>query len=64
MVDGFLELFKEKLSQIDLPITIKDVVLAADTHNAVSKGCLSEALLDTDEPDEVIEDTPEQEEEE
>ena len=64
MVDGFLDLFNEKLAEIDLPITIKDVVLAEDTHNAVSKGCLSEALLDADEPDEVIEEAPETEDEE
>tara|TARA_Y100001963_G_scaffold85688_1_gene118480 strand:- start:2702 stop:3721 length:1020 start_codon:yes stop_codon:yes gene_type:complete len=45
MVPGFIEYFKQKYAERDLPIDLKDISLVSDTHNAVAKGCLSEALL-------------------
>ena len=63
MVEGFIDLFNEKLALIELPIAIKEVVLSDDPHNAVSKGCLSEALLDAEESEDTIEENPSEEEE-
>ena len=46
LVPGFIELFKAKFEENHFPLSVKDILLIDDAHRAVSKGCLSEALLE------------------
>ena len=50
LVKGFLDVFNEQFDQDEFPIPISEIVLIADAHSAVARGCLSEAQL-TEEDD-------------
>ena len=54
MVPGFADLVKEQLAKLNFPIPISEVRLVENTHEAVSLGCLNEALLEEGD-EEVIE---------
>ena len=45
LVKGFVDVFNEQFDQDTFPIPIKEIVLIEDAHTAVSRGCLSEAML-------------------
>lgn len=48
LIPGFIELFQAKFNECNFPLAVKDIRLVEDTHKAVAKGCLSEALLEGD----------------
>ena len=52
LVKGFMEVFMEQFDQENFPVQIKEVVLVEDAHTAISRGCLSEAQLISEEQDE------------
>jgi len=52
LVEGFLDVFNEQFDQNDFPIPISEIVLIEDAHTAVSRGCLSEAMLVEEENEE------------
>jgi hypothetical protein len=52
LVKGFLDVFNEQFDQDTFPIPISEIVLIEDAHTAVSRGCLSEAMLVEEENEE------------
>lgn len=49
LVKGFLEVFKEQFDQEEFPIPISEIILIEDAHTAIARGCLSEAILISEE---------------
>ena len=52
LVNGFLSVVNEQFNQDDFPIQVSEMTLVADAHTAVSRGCLSEAMLIQEENEE------------
>ena len=52
LIPGFIDVFNEQFDQDTFPIPIKEIVLIEDAHTAVSRGCLSEAMLVEEENEE------------
>ncbi|MBC8427986.1 MAG: hypothetical protein H8D94_00785 [Candidatus Pelagibacter sp.] len=49
LINGFLDVFNEQFDQETFPIDIKEIKIIEDSHTAVSRGCLSEAMLISEE---------------
>ena len=58
---GFVDLFKKRAEKENLPFKIKEVITPSEPSYAVAKGCLVAALADSEEDDEDIEDSQEEE---
>ena len=52
LVKGFLQVVGEQFNQDEFPIQISDIKLVEDAHTAVARGCLSEAMLISEEKEE------------
>ena len=52
LVKGFMEVVGEQFNQDEFPIQVKEFTLVEDAHTAVARGCLSEAQLIEEEPNE------------
>jgi len=52
LINGFLDVFNEQFDQDTFPIPVKEIKIIEDSHTAVSRGCLSEAQLISEEEDE------------
>ena len=44
MVNGFIEVFRQEMSRVQLPITIGEIRAAQDQLNATARGCLLAAM--------------------
>ena len=52
LIKGFIDVFNEQFDQEKFPIPVKEIKIVEDSHTAISRGCLSEALLIEEEEDE------------
>jgi len=52
LVKGFLEIVKEQFNQDEFPIEISEIKIVEDSHTSIARGCLSEAMLITEDLEE------------
>jgi len=60
MVEGFIDVVKDELNNVDFPINISDVILVEEPLYAIARGALSEAILEEEDrfPKKVTEKVP------